>query len=230
VEPTDSAGQRAEHIGPAPTAVAPADTAGPSAAAAAEPGGGRWALRRVLWTLLALAVAGYVISVVVQLRAKPSLAEDRAQPVTQYPAQERSAPVEMVGVALDGSPVDVSALRGGPAVLNVWGSWCGPCQQEAPILSRLSTEYADRGVRFLGIDVRDEVAAAQAFERKFQIPYPSIHDRGGRAVLVVSRYAPASVVPATLVLDRQGRVAARVLGAVEESTLRALLDEVLAET
>lgn len=93
----------------------------------------------------------------------------------------------------------------------------------------MSAAYAAQEVRFVGVNVQDNVAAAIAFERRFGITYPSFDDQQGKVTLALSEYLPASVVPATLVLDRDGRVAARVLGAVEESTLRSLLDTVLAE-
>lgn len=138
--------------------------------------------------------------------------------------------MEVTGDDLSGRPVDVSALRGAPVVLNVWGSWCAPCRTEAPVLRAASAAYAGQGVKFVGINVKDNVAAATAFERRLAIPYPSLDDQQGKVTLALADHLPASVVPATLVLDRDGRVAARVLGAVEESTLRSLLDTVLAES
>ena len=133
------------------------------------------------------------------------------------------------GRDLEGGVVSTGALRGDPLVLNVWGSWCAPCRTEAPVLKAVSAEYTSRGVQFLGISVKDNPAAAIAFERRFGITYPSLDDQSGQATLALSSYLPASVVPATLVLDRQGRVSARVLGAVEASTLRSLLDVVTTE-
>lgn len=152
-----------------------------------------------------------------------------AQPVTEYPPTQRGAPVDLSGQDLAGKHVELAAFRGAPVVLNIWGSWCGPCRTEAPVLKAASTRYAGRGVQFLGVNVKDSPAAALAFERSFGITYPSLNDAGGTVSLALARYVPASVVPATLVLDRAGRVAARVLGAVEASTLRALLETVIAE-
>lgn len=97
------------------------------------------------------------------------------------------------------------------------------------MLSRLSREYADQGVQFVGVNVKDNRAAALAFEDEFDISYPSIEDRDGRALLALSRHVPAQAVPVTLVLDQDHRAAARVIGAVQEGTLRTLLDSVLAE-
>lgn len=149
--------------------------------------------------------------------------------VTEFPVTDRGQPVAVDGTTLTDDLLALTDLRGQVVVLNVWGSWCPPCREEAPVLATVSTEYADRGVSFVGINVRDNRAAAVAFERRYDITYPSIEDQGGRALLALNQYVPANAVPVTLVLDRQGRVAARVLGAVEAGTLTALLDTVLTE-
>lgn len=151
------------------------------------------------------------------------------QPVTEYPMVDRGQPVELSGGTLTDDELDLADLRGDVVVINVWGSWCGPCRVEAPVLARVSEQYRDRGVSFVGVNVKDNRAAAVAFEEEFGITYPSIEDTDGRAVLALSQYVPASAVPVTLVLDRGGRVAARVLGAVREATLTALLESTLAE-
>ena len=151
------------------------------------------------------------------------------QPVTEYPLTDRGQPVELSGGTLTDDELDLADLRGEVVVINVWGSWCVPCRIEAPVLARVSQEYRERGVSFVGVNVKDNRAAAVAFEVEYGITYPSIEDTDGRAVLALSQYVPASAVPVTLVLDRDGRVAARVLGAVREATLRALLDSALAE-
>lgn len=150
--------------------------------------------------------------------------------VTEYSAADRGAPVEITGDTLTGDPFAVEELRGDVVVLNVWGSWCAPCRAEAPILAEAAKNFASQGVCFAGINVRDNEAAALAFEKRYRIPYPSIADFDGRTLLAVNEYVPASAVPVTLVLDRQGRVAARVIGELRQATLTALLDTVLAET
>ncbi|MFC3689220.1 TlpA family protein disulfide reductase [Aquipuribacter hungaricus] len=152
-----------------------------------------------------------------------------SQPVTEYQVADRGAPVALSGGTLTDDELDLADLHGDVAVVNVWGSWCGPCRVEAPVLAKVSTDYREREVSFVGVNVKDNRAAAVAFEEQHGIAYPSIEDTDGRAVLALSQYVPASAVPVTLVLDRQGRVAARVLGAVREATLTALLDSTLAE-
>lgn len=142
---------------------------------------------------------------------------------------ERGAPVEFAAELFDGSPVTGADLRGAPALLNFWYAACAPCRVEAPHLVSLHEQFDPQGVRFLGVNVRDTVTTAQAFERTFEIPYPSVEDARGEVLLNMTDYVPPQAVPSTLVLDAQGRVAARVLGAVEESTLRALLTSVVDE-
>lgn len=149
--------------------------------------------------------------------------------VTEYPPGGRAEPVDLSGTGLTGEAIDIAAWRGDVVVINVWGSWCAPCRQEAPILASASAAYAADGVQFLGVNVRDNSAAAIAFEQSYGMTYLSIDDSDGQALLSLAQHLPGSGVPVTLLLDRDGRPAARILGAVEESTLSALLDTVLAE-
>ena len=150
--------------------------------------------------------------------------------VVQLAPQERGEPVELSGETADGATVDVAAWRGTPVVLNVWYAACAPCRAEAPDLAETSQAYADEGVRFVGINTRDDGPGVEAFERTYGVEYPSLLDaRDGAALLALRGDVPPQAVPTTLVLDAEGRVAARVLGRVEASTLRALIDDVLAE-
>lgn len=133
------------------------------------------------------------------------------------------------GQLLDGSDFESSALRGRVVVYNLWGSWCGPCRTEAPGLAKVADETS-QDTTFLGITVRDNADAARAFERNFNIPYDSISpDDSSGALLALGRVLNAAAIPSTLVLDRQGRVAARVIGPVSEATLRALVVRVITE-
>ncbi|WP_240675204.1 TlpA family protein disulfide reductase [Cellulomonas endophytica] len=148
---------------------------------------------------------------------------------TQWPAAERPGPVELVGTDYEGGTQDVSAWRGDVVVLNTWYAACPPCRAEAPDLVAVAEEYADRGVHVLGINGTDAAGAAQPFQERFGVPYPSLEDTDGSAVASLQGTVPVNAVPTTVVLDRQGRVAARVLGLVEGSTLRAVVEELLAE-
>jgi peroxiredoxin len=123
----------------------------------------------------------------------------------------------------------VTNWRGDVVVLNTWYAACPPCRAEAPDLVSLAGDYADEGVHLLGINGTDDAGAAQAFERTFGVTYPSIADSDGRAIATLQGAVPLQAVPTTVVLDREGRVAARVLGLADGSTLRAMVDDVLAE-
>nr|WP_229734616.1 TlpA disulfide reductase family protein [Cellulomonas carbonis] len=149
--------------------------------------------------------------------------------VTTWDAGDRTGPVELAGTAYDGAAVDVADWRGDVVVLNTWYASCPPCRAEAPDLVALATDYADDGVHLLGINSHDDAGAALAYERTFEVPYPSVHDADGAAVAALQGVVPVQAVPTTVVLDREGNVAARVLGKVDGSTLRALVDDALAE-
>ncbi|QCB95173.1 TlpA family protein disulfide reductase [Cellulomonas shaoxiangyii] len=148
---------------------------------------------------------------------------------TTWPAGDRGEPLALTGTDYEGGAQDVTAWRGDVVVLNTWYAACPPCRAEAPDLVSVSQDYADRGVHVLGINVRDAGGAAQAFQREFEIPYPSIADTEGAAVAALQGVVPVGAVPTTVLLDREGRVAARVLGLADGSTLRALVDDLLAE-
>lgn len=142
--------------------------------------------------------------------------------VTLVPDERRGEPVALAGSTLDGDQLDVAALRGKPVVLNIWGSWCSPCRKEAPQLQAAYRELREDGVAFVGINTRDTTAGALAFERRFAIEYPSIVDTGGLLLQLRGALGPKSY-PTTLVLDAQGRIAARVSGPVTQVTLRDLV-------
>ena len=106
--------------------------------------------------------------------------------------------------------------------------WCGPCIQETPDLEEVATTFADAGepVQFIGVNSRDSVPSALAFQQKYAVSYPSLQDDGGRTRAQLQGLAVAT--PTTMVLDGQGRLAARVSGPVEASTLKGLVEDVLA--
>lgn len=146
--------------------------------------------------------------------------------VTEYAESERSEPVEFSGALFDGTEVSAEDLRGRPALLNFWYAGCAPCRKEAPDLVEMAQEH-DGDIEFYGVNVRDERATAEAFERTFEIPYPSFEDRDGGVLLALSQFVPPQAVPTTIILDAEGRVASRVLGIAEPSILKALLDDVV---
>ena len=149
--------------------------------------------------------------------------------VLEIAPDQRGEPVQFRSTLFSGKPISTQDLAGDPAVLNFWYAACAPCRVEAPDLQALHEQFAPESVRFLGINVRDTVATAEAFERNFGITYPSVEDRGGQVLLAMTDYVPPQAVPTTIVLDRQGRVSARILGVAEPSTLRTLITTVLDE-
>jgi thiol-disulfide isomerase/thioredoxin len=143
------------------------------------------------------------------------------------PADRQLAPV-LSGTTLDGEPLDVGDLRGQVVVLNFWASWCAPCRAEAATLNEVAARTADDGVRFVGVNVKDELSPAQAFERRQEVSYPSLHDQPGRLLLQFRRIVPQTP-PTTLVLDRQGRIAAFYAGEVRLSELLEPVSQIAAE-
>lgn len=137
------------------------------------------------------------------------------------PDQRRVAPVAK-GPGLEGGEV-TTGQPGRVVVVNVWGSWCAPCRKEAPDLEKAYQQTKDVAA-FVGIDTRDpDPAPALAFQRSFGVTYPSIHDPQASQLLVFSGELPPSGIPSTLVIDAQGRIAARVIGTVDTTTLVGLV-------
>ncbi|WP_152915969.1 TlpA family protein disulfide reductase [Arthrobacter sp. RIT-PI-e] len=149
--------------------------------------------------------------------------------VTEYAPSERGDPVEVSGTLFDGTAVSSADWDDEVTVLNFWYAACAPCRAEAPDLVALHDEYEPQGARFYGVNIRDEQATAEAFERNFGIPYASFDDKDGGVLLGMTQYVPPQAVPTTLVLDREQRVSARILGLADRSTLNALISDALAE-
>jgi len=149
---------------------------------------------------------------------------------TEWAPDQREDPVQLAGQTMAGDAVDVADWRGAPVVLNFWYAACPPCRKEAPDLASLSTELEAEGVRFLGVNHTDEPATALAFERTFAMPYPTLHDADASGVAALQGLVPLQAMPSTVVLDAEGRVAARIIGLADASTLKAMVTTVLAES
>lgn len=147
--------------------------------------------------------------------------------IQQVAADQRAEPMAISGQTLDGQEWDVEDHRGEVVVVNVWGSWCPPCDAEMPDLVEVETGFREAGdpVTFIGINDRDSLQNARAFEAKHDVPYPSLQADGGRARAQLGSTAVST--PTTLVLDQEGRVAARASGQVDAGTLRGLVEDVL---
>lgn len=149
--------------------------------------------------------------------------------IEEFAPADRERQQAVTAPLLTGATYDSEALLGQVLVYNVWGSWCAPCVAEAPDLVEVATELAGQ-VSFIGLNVRDNDAAARAFEAAHDVPYPSVSTSdSGRVMLTFGNALSAAAVPSTLVVDRKGRVAARATGQVSAATLRALIQPVLAE-
>lgn len=145
------------------------------------------------------------------------------------PASRGHAP-NLTGESLTnpGHTLSLSDYPGQVVVVNIWGSWCAPCRRESPELEQVYQQTQASGVRFLGIDVRDERSAAQDFVHDAGVTYPSIFDPPGRSLLALQGY-PRSVVPSTLILDRDHRVAAVFLHALLAAQLLPAVERIAAE-
>ncbi|WP_371791111.1 TlpA family protein disulfide reductase [Streptomyces sp. NBC_01471] len=150
--------------------------------------------------------------------------------VTAGKGGRQTAP-ELSGRTVDGKTLDVSsAYKGKIVVFNVWGSWCPPCRAEAGNLAKVSRDLKAKGVEFVGINTRDtSTGPARAFEKNYDVPYPSLYDPSGKLLL---RFPSGSLnpqsIPSTVVVDRDGKIAARKAGGVEEDTLRKMIDPLIA--
>lgn len=145
------------------------------------------------------------------------------------PDQRQLAP-DAVGLDLDGEPLALSDYAGEVVVFNVWASWCAPCRAEAGALEEVALQFDGKGVQFIGLNTRDSRSAAQAFIRNFGVTYPSLVDTDGRIQLLFNDSLPPQAIPSTIVIDQQGRVAARALGTVTAATLRAMIEPLLDES
>jgi thiol-disulfide isomerase/thioredoxin len=143
----------------------------------------------------------------------------------------RDTAPDLSGKTIDGKQLDVADYKGKVVVLNIWGSWCPPCRAETPNLVKVAKETAGQGVQFVGINTRDpSTSLATAFEKQQGIPYPSLYDRTGKLMLRFKKGTlNPQTIPSTIIIDRDGKIAARTLQALSEDKLHEMLDPVLAE-
>ncbi|MFF7247982.1 TlpA family protein disulfide reductase [Embleya sp. NPDC008237] len=143
---------------------------------------------------------------------------------------DRTTAPKVSGKTLEGKDISLADFKGKVVVLNVWGSWCPPCRAEAADFQQAHTETADKGVQFLGINTRDATQDnALAFTNSKGITYPSLWDPDAREILKFTGSLNPNAIPSTLIIDREGRIAARVLRAVTIEELRSMIDPVLNE-
>ena len=151
--------------------------------------------------------------------------------ITEIAAADRGEPVEFAGDIESGEPVSSADYLGEVLVVNFWYAACAPCRAEADDLQAANAMFTGQGAEFLGVNVRDQAPSALAFNENYSITYPSVLDVDqGRMQLAFSGSIPPNAVPTTLVLDQEGRVAARILGQVlEASILETLIADTIAE-
>jgi thiol-disulfide isomerase/thioredoxin len=150
--------------------------------------------------------------------------------VTEFAVQERPSFAPWSGVTESGARLDSSALEGFVVVMNWWYAACAPCRAEAPDLAALSEEFADKDVQFVGVNVRDTAETALAFDRRFGITFPSVMDQQSGAVsLAFTGVVSPQAVPTTLVITRDGKVSSRILGRIDKSILRELIETAVEE-
>ena len=148
---------------------------------------------------------------------------------TEIAPEDRGEALEITGTTYDGEDFASAEHHGEVLVLNVWYASCPHCRKEAPELQKIHEEYQDRGVSFIGVNVRDAEGPARAFEETYGITYPSMPDADAEIMYSLRGQVAPNAVPSTLVLDHEGRVAARVSGAADPSVLRAMIDAVVDE-
>ncbi len=143
--------------------------------------------------------------------------------VTYIDTRDRKEGPTFSGLTLDGENFELP--HGGIVVINVWASWCAPCRAEVPTLIALSQRYPE--VQFMGILTRDNLANAEVFAKQLAVPYPNFIDDA--LILGFRDSLPANAIPTTLVIDKSGKVAARVSGPVSVAGLSELIDRLNAE-
>ncbi|MFI9641228.1 TlpA family protein disulfide reductase [Micromonospora sp. NPDC051925] len=181
-------------------------------------------LRRPIAVLLAAVTAGAAL-----VGCSSGTEESRCannDGIVECAPDQRSAAPKIAGDLLTGGRYDVSQARGQVVVLNFWGSWCAPCRAEADDLEASYQATKGSGVAFLGINVQDSRDKAIAFEEG-RVTYPSLFDPASRLALALD--IPPNTIPATVVLDRQGRIATVIRAAVTQEGLRPIVERIAAE-
>lgn len=181
--------------------------------------GAKWAAVVVAAGVLATATTGCGRA------PRPSPTDAAPQPTEQVgltvfaPDAREPAPA-LAGETLTGTTLDVASMRGDPVIVNAWASWCAPCREEIPLLQELADDQP--GIEIVGLDVQDQPDAARAFVADMGISWPSISDPSGELLATVPG-VPPKALPSTIVIDRQGDIAARVIGPIKPAMIPELV-------
>lgn len=156
---------------------------------------------------------------------------DGASTIKPIAEAERGEPVAFAGITDSGAQVSSADYSGEVLVVNFWYAECGPCRAEAPILEEVAQEYAGEGAEFLGVNISDQAETAASFADTFDITYPSVIDTNDKKVtFAFASYVPLSAPPVTVILDKKGRVAVRIIGQLRDaSILSTYVRDTLAE-
>jgi thiol-disulfide isomerase/thioredoxin len=152
--------------------------------------------------------------------------------IVEISPDERGQTAVFAGADERGNPVSSDDFAGEVYVVNFWYAACGPCRVEAPLLEEVWQTYQPEGVGFIGVNIYDQPATALSFAEDYGITYPSVIDIvDGKTKLAFAAVTPIQATPTTLVMDRQGRVAARIIGQLPAaSILSTLVADALAES
>jgi len=180
----------------------------------------RWARLAVLLAIVAAVVLWLAACAPPDANTSPGYVSGDGA-VTEWAVGSRPGPLALSGVDLDGNAIDLADYRGEVVIVTTWYASCPPCRAEAPDLVELD---ALDGVSVLGVNTRDDVDTAKAFERTFSVEYPSLNGADGTAIAALQDLVAVRAVPTALIIDPDGYVAARSVGRIEASTLRSLVD------
>ena len=141
--------------------------------------------------------------------------------------EDREDVLAFSGTTLNGEPFDLADLRGRVVVINAWASWCAPCRSEMPAFVDLDVNAGGEVVAVIGLNVSDDSAAAEEFVKEFGMAFPSVADPEGTILASIPGVPPKSL-PSTVILDRDGRIATRIIGPTTSVGLASAVGQVLA--
>jgi len=189
----------------------------------------RWRLAAVL-VIAALAAVGCTGANAVDQTAGGDIRFVQGSDTGQLIAADKRKPAPAIsGTTLTGAKVDLAQFKGKVVMLNFWGSWCPDCRVEAPGIESYYTANSAKGLAVLGVNVKDTKGLASAFVANKDLTYPSIFDPDSRVALAFRNLPPASI-PATILIDREGRAAAGFLGPMDSAAMTKFVGSLLAET